>query len=374
VTVLATIDVPARRVVLAMPRTTDAAEQLARTTLVWLLGQWQHDFVEALHTLPFPREQGFRGPLWVHSGDVFARAVIADALCDAQEIAGGVLTPIVNDQCDVLLSRKRSGAAGGWSYFPDLPELPPDADDLAQILTVLLRTGRREDAAAHCELPLRMLLRDCAHADGSFETWIIPGADRGPDEELQAQWAAKAWGLGADAEVVANLLHALSMYDPTRFRDVIARGAAWLATQQQADGSWQSSWYDGPFYGTWVATRFLAGRDDAAVARALAFIREQRHNGAWGDPLRTALAMLTLIAAGQITEAAASLDALAARRQADGGWESAPFIRMELGRATGSVHQILEYGSRCVTAAFVLKATTAIARAGAAHGHYRSDQ
>src|SRR5260370_25029298 len=88
-------------------------------------GKWPADLAEALHSLPFPREQGFRGPLWVHSGDVFARAVIADALCDAQAIAGGVLTPILHEQCDILRSRRRNGAAGGRCSFPPPPPPPP---------------------------------------------------------------------------------------------------------------------------------------------------------------------------------------------------------------------------------------------------------
>jgi squalene-hopene/tetraprenyl-beta-curcumene cyclase len=330
-------------VVLALPPSDDAAEAVAREALLFLLAQWQHGFAEAAHTLSFPAEQGFRGPEWIHTGDVFARALIADALLDAAALYGDAIAPVIHSECDYLLSRRRGGVAGGWSYFPGLAELPPDADDLAQIMTVLLRSGRADDIRAHCEGPLRVLLEECSHDDGSMETWIIPRHEKGPDEELQARWTAETWGRGADAEVVANVLHMLALYDAPRFAHVIERGAAWLAGLQSADGSWQSRWYEGPFYGTYAAVRVLTGRHDEAVQRAIAFAGRAHPE----DPLNAALA--TLIAPRRNALPTASFPPI-------------PFIRMELGRATGRVHQVLRYGSRCITAAFVLKAAVAVCR------------
>src|SRR6185369_3155358 len=112
----------------------------------------------------------------------------------------------------LIESRQRSGI-GGWKYFPELRELPPDADDLAQIMHVLHRWGRRDAIDAYCTRPLEVVLNDNSHPDGSFETWIVPKSNRSGDEDLQERWIEMAWGSGPDAEVMANLLYALAEID-----------------------------------------------------------------------------------------------------------------------------------------------------------------
>jgi squalene-hopene/tetraprenyl-beta-curcumene cyclase len=322
----------------------------AMRALSFLLHQSENDFREAMHTLPFPPEQGFCGPDTLHSGDLFARALIADALCDAASLDPAVPT-LLQREGDYLLTRQRRGRAGGWSYFPTLVELPPDADDLAQIMTVLLRTGRVADVRTSCELPLGILLEECAHEDGSLETWILPH-DRGEDEELQARWAAMSWGRGPDPEVIANLLYALDLYDRARFATVIDRGCRYLARTQEADGSWRSTWYEGPFYGTYAAMRILARMESReSVGRAARFLS----NASAADPMNAALATLALLAAREQVP-----HPLVAIVTGADQYPPTPLIRMELGRPSGHIHQVLHYGSRCVTAAFVLKAAIAL--------------
>jgi squalene-hopene/tetraprenyl-beta-curcumene cyclase len=43
----------------------------------------------------------------------------------------------------------------------------------------------------------------------------------------------------------------------------------------------------------------------------------------------------------------------------DGSWPNCEFIHMDTGRATGTLSQVLSYGSQTVTTAFVLKASLA---------------
>ncbi len=174
----------------------------------------------------FAAEQGFTARRETQAGDVFARALIADSLCDAKALAGSPLEGWIAYEADYLLSTRRPGPMDGWSYFPDLPELPPDADDLAQVMQVLLRSGRRDDVTATCEPALRVLLTDGAHPDGSFETWIIPAAGRTTEQQRQAEFVRLAWGRGPDSEVMANLLYALALYDPARFQDAFWPRAA----------------------------------------------------------------------------------------------------------------------------------------------------
>ena len=335
-------------------------EALARQALFFLIRNWQTHFQETVHVLPFPPEQGFRSPEPMHSGDTFARAIIADAFCDADPLVEGQLARLIDAEIAEILAQRRMHGVGGWSYFPTVIELPPDADDLAQVITLLARTRRWSDLRELCMVPLQVLLRDCAHEDGSFETWIIPATDRSDEEQLQAEWVAKAWGSGADVEVVANVIHALGLLG-SGFAREIERGIEFLRSRQERDGSWSSSWYWGPYYGTYATLRVL----DSPVAVSM-LTASQRDDGGWGidgtsDPLSTALALCALSSADALTLPLLERAYSFLQRSAlpDGGWQACPFIRMNLGRATGNVHQVLSYGSRCVTSAYVLKAAIA---------------
>ncbi len=217
-------------------------QQLSWDGLNFIIKQWQLGFGEARHIMVFAQEQGFSSSQEYQYGDVFQRALIADALCDVDEQLGGLLQPLLKEEVNYLLNCQRTTGIGGWSYFPDLPELSPDADDLAQIMQVLLRLDHTAEIVKFCETPLKFLLEDCAYPDGSFETWIIPKNQRTSEQENQAKWAKEAWGTGPDTDVIANLIYALWLYDSQRFSDQIKQGITYLESQQQADGSWLSSW------------------------------------------------------------------------------------------------------------------------------------
>jgi squalene-hopene/tetraprenyl-beta-curcumene cyclase len=345
-------------------------EQLAWDGLHFLLQAWQSGFEEAKHIMWFPKEQGFSSPQAEHTGDIFQRALISDVLLDATAQLQYPLQFALDREVDYLLSCCRSSGIGGWSYFPDLPELPPDADDLAQIIQVLVRTQRGADLEQYCEQPLRILLQDGVHENGAIETWIVPTSATTMEQQLQRLWIEQAWGQGADPEVMANLLYALALYDSQRFSKPISHGIDYLTTQQQSNGSWQSTWYHGDYYGTYVCLRLLAlvCPDSPAVDRGIDFLlSHQLTDGSWGlteagDPLSTAIALLGLTASRShqfnhtnplILHA---LNFLQQQQNTDLGWSSCSFIQMQLGRATGQVRQILSYGSRSITTSYVLKA------------------
>lgn len=350
-------------------RGTGIAAELASRALDYLLLQWRRGWGEARHLATFRAEDGFEVERAVQDGDVFQRATATEALLEVEQTYAAALQPLIAAEIEHLLAMRRRDGIGGWSYFPDLPELPPDADDLAQVMLVLIRAGRAGDVAATCDPVLDVLLRDNANDDGSFETWIVPARDRSARQERQAFYTARAWGVGGDPDVVANLLYALRSYDAPRFTGAIERGARFLLGRQHAGGYWESSWYFGPYYGTYVATRFLAGRGDAvaAVARASAFLLDgQRADGGWGDEhcsdaLGTAFALLALLYAphsGAREHAAIErgLGYLARHGDEEGGWPAAPFIRLEIGRPSGNPTRIGTYASKTITTAFVAKA------------------
>jgi squalene-hopene/tetraprenyl-beta-curcumene cyclase len=362
-----------QRVELALPAPVDDWQDIAWKALRYIAGQWHLGFGEARHIMEFAPALGLHGPQH-QRGDIFQRALIADALCDADAALGGIVRPIIDQEVAYLLSRRDPGRAG-WRYFPELPELPPDADDLAQIMQVLWRSGHRRELREQCEEPLSIVFDDVSHADGSFETWIIPSTDRTDAEMRQAECARTMWGTGSDTEVVANLLYALAIVDPKRYAERLDRGATFLEACQRDDGGWNSTWYHGPFYGTYVCLRLLSrvrpGSD--AVRRAAAMLRAARNSdGGWGEDgastaLETSLALLGLAAvdaAGAGTSedallASRALDRLRSEGRDDGSWPAGDFIRMEVGRATGGPTYVVSHGSRTLTTTFVMKAALA---------------
>ena len=359
---------------LTLPAPRDRWQEVAWRALGYLVEQWHLGFGEARHIMEFPHELGFSAAQEYQRGDVFQRALVADVLLDAEEIVSGQLRPILDQEVSYLLSRRDPGRCG-WRYFPDLPELPPDADDLAQILQVLERSGHRDEVGELCAGPLSILLEENRHPDGSFETWIIPASERTSEEDRQADFARRMWGTGPDPDVMANLLYALDLVDRDRYREEIRRGVEYLKEQQDRDGYWTSSWYHGPYYGTYVCLRLLArvSAQGSAIRSAADFVRRrQQRDGGWGEgersnPLDTSFALLGLASlqtgGGTATEdldrAGRALEYLHRCGGEEESWPRCELIRMELGRATGAVSHVLSYGSRTITTAFVLKAALA---------------
>ena len=362
-----------QRFELKLPRPRSEWQNLAWRALDYVIEQWRLGFGEARHIMEFPPELGFSGPQY-QRGDVFQRAIIAEILCDADEVLNGELRPIIDQEIGYLLSRRDPGRCG-WRYFPELAELAPDADDLAEIMQVLWRSGHKREVQEYCIGPLSILFEGNLHPDGSFETWIIPSVGRTPAEDREAEYARKMWGTGPDPDVMANLLYSLALVDQDRYSEPIHRGVEYLRTQQIRDGYWKSTWYHGPYYGTYVCLRLLIrGCSEPETLRlAGGFLRSrQNKDGGWGNgdcsnALDTSLALLGL--ANLQTSVFAMPENLQCASKAlaylencgseDGSWPNCEFIHMDTGRATGTLSQVLSYGSQTVTTAFVLKASLA---------------
>lgn len=342
---------------------------LAQRSVVALLQRWRTGFSDAAHVMRFP--DGIGGAREEQQvGDVFSRALLANALAEADtELGGGQLAPCVEREVRHLLARRRA-EPGLWSYFPDLPDLPCDADDLAEVLRLLTRTGNTHRLRAELDLALRCAFEDGAHPDGSFDTWIISRQDPGERWARQLTASRELWGEGTDPEVVANLLHAVAEYQPDSWRDVLDRGVAYLIANQADDGSWASGWYEGRLYGTYQCLRTIAatrGPDCGPVARGAEFVlRAQHEDGGWAngegdsDPLGTGLALLALAEDGQPSEksrraAMRGLTWLRSAREADGSFRGVPFIAMRTRRSPGLARP-LSFASPSITTAFVCQA------------------
>lgn len=362
-----------QRFELELPNSVSEWQDIAWRGLEYIIEQWHLGFGEARHIMEFPLGLGFSGPQY-QRGDVFQRAIITDILCDADEMLGGKLRAILEHEVSYLLSRRDPGRAG-WRYFPELPELSPDADDLAEIMQVLWRSGHLNEIRRYCAGPLSILLKENSYPDGSFETWIIPSSERTDAEERQAEFAQKMWGTGPDPDVMANLLYVLALVDRERYSEQIGRGAEYLERQQSREGCWVSTWYHGPYYGTYVCLRLLCRTSPQSQAIPLAadFLRRrQNDDGGWGqenssNALDTSLALLslaTLQSGGFATRESfrcvgKALAFLQHCMSDAGSWPKCDFIRMDTGRGMGIASHVLSYGSQTITTAFVLKAALA---------------
>jgi len=351
-------DAPAPRV--AVRRVAGCTRTCADNAVTVLLAARRDGYREAVHRLRLPRRRvdGLHHEL--HFGSLFQRAVVLDSLLDARSAGLQVPQAIVDAEAMTLLRCKHPEARGGWSYLPTIPELPPDADDLGQVLRVLARIGGPALAFA-CDDAVRLAL-DAAGAQGGLPTWILEPHCRSSADRRMRAYLGVIGGTGVHPEVVANLLQGLLLYEPERYRAPILRAIGYLESMQDARGSWRSQWYAGPYYGTYQVAAVLHAvtPSSAALERARRFlVEDQRHDGGWGEgeaaPLSSALAVLALKAAGAGGEDTAierGIRYLTGTQRADGSWPAHSWIRFK------TLDGDETHGSQTITTAYALKALT----------------
>jgi hypothetical protein len=391
----------------AMLATSKAQLQRATDALV---AETERGFAQSGHSLRFPRGKRGETRHETHTATLLFRAVTLDALLDAKAAGLAVCDRVLSREGMALLKAKHPGVRGGWSYFETVPELPPDADDLGQVLQALARLGG-PDLALTCEEPLQLALNagrgvgvegdasggvgvegDASGGvggcgAGGFPTWILDPALPGRLDRTMSAYVSIIGGTGIHPEVVANLLVGLLYYDPARFAHHLQRGVGYLERTQDPGGWWESRWYAGRFYGTFKAAavlgRLAPGGD--AVRRARAFLLASREDGDWGsdtsDPLATAHALLACACLGGTdhgsqaaaalggtdhgSQAAAALggidhgvraaaaECLLAQQRSDGTWPPSPWVQFP------TLDGLQSYSSSTISTAFALKACLA---------------
>lgn len=358
----------------ARSRTPTAGVAIARAKQL-LLERARDEFVETRHAMLFPRAAGFTGLEERQVSALFPRAVLAGVLLDvadwdeAADPFPAACRRLARREAEHAARAKLTDRQGGWSYFPGLPELPPDVDSLAAVSNLFARIA--PDLMPLCEGPLRLALESW-RGDGLPETWIVGPTEEPALRERMLWGISHCWGRGPDIDVCANLFLTLAGCDDPARREAARRGAALLASLQGADGSWDATWYAGRQYCASLCVRLLAMMGNAsAVARALRFVAaSQRDDGGWGDafpvPLDTALALWTLVRAG-VGECREPIERGVERllrwQDDDGSWRASPWIKMDIGRATGRVVMTATYSSETLTTAFCLRALVAARRA-----------
>src|SRR5262249_23119746 len=150
------------------PRVRAKLHRAARAAAEFVLASQRDGYREAAHHLRFPR---VTRQYETHPALLPFRGVALDALLDAAEAGLPVPTRMLNAEGMAILRMKHRAVRGGWNYIPEVPELPPDADDLGQVLQVLCRLGGPA-LAATCDEGIRLLL-DAQLPDGGLNTWIL---------------------------------------------------------------------------------------------------------------------------------------------------------------------------------------------------------
>jgi squalene-hopene/tetraprenyl-beta-curcumene cyclase len=329
--------------------------------LNYILQQKENGFVDLKHYMFLGKRENFRNTRSVHSGDVFQRSMILEIFCDAERFLKEDLSPYIYDEIRYLIGTKNRDMVKGWSYFQTVREVAADADDLAQVIIAFLKADR-ELVAKHCTTPINVLLRNNITENGGLETWIIPKNNRTYKQNIQVYFNENNWGTGPDIEVNANILYALIILDRKKYGVVIENGIKYILSQQSEEGLWNSRWYCGNKYATYMILRLFKEYSlelfNVQIAKTVEkLIQNQQNNGGWGithqeesDPLSTAFALLTLkLATGSdlkqfIKKAEKYL--LDSQSVEYGNWQAVEFILPRLNNP---------YKSKTLTTAIVLK-------------------
>lgn len=344
----------------------DKLGQAIRLAGAFLETEAARGFPEARHHMTFPRWAGFGGSRAQQTSEAFGRSVIADLLLDVGALSDDAdarhWREIARAQADRVAAARLTDRVGGWSYFPDLPELPPDLDSLAAATRLFARTARQHLPLV--EHPIRHALA-VADADGGIRTWIVSDENDPAALKRMRRGVRWHWGDTVDIEVCARFYLALHTMDPRRFATEIQRGAAFVASRQTLSGCWDATWYAGDVYGTALCHQLLTETGHAAVAdRARTALAGLEYDtGGWGSwqpvPLDTAIALNSVIREHPRSRTERAVSFLLQYQNPDGSWPGTPWIKMEVGRALGRIQRTITWQSDTVTTAFALRALAA---------------
>lgn len=335
--------------------------------ITFLEAQRATGFAELKHRMIFPKKYGFSASNEYHEGLVFQLSIVCDALLRAKQ-AGFIVDEagLISDIQKIVDARCIKDCVG-WKYFPTLYELPPDADDLGQILQVLVQS-KWDCISELCDPAIELLLEQGSNPDGSLETWIVDKSDTSPHTIAMLNAISNSWRDSQDVEVIANILYGLYLYNPKKFEYNIKNGIEFIAKMQNPEGFWNSTWYCGQLYGTYVSSRLIGAVNPShpALFNVASFLTDQTKSSKMDNPTDVALGLLTssvLVRCGikfnkiMIERA---IKYILNNQLNDGSWNASPFIQMDTNRALSLIGlaqpNIITYGSSTLASAFCLKA------------------
>lgn len=302
--------------------------------------------------------EGFENETDIHASDTFQRALLNDCLLDIAQFFNLNLQVFIEKENQYIVERQNKDDIGAWSYFPTVQEIAADIDDLGQIIQQFIKTENTELIDKYCVKAIHIAINERAQPSGGIETWILPSANLTERQKKQDLFNSIKWGKGPDVEVVANFVYALILLDSKKYNFTIENAISYIISEQKAQGYWESRWYYGKFYGTYVCLRLLCRFPDKyqlikqRVAEFL--INTQNEDGSFDEDqyknLSTSFAIfcINLLEFTELEKIKNKAQRFLIENQLkDGSWKAENFIKPK-------AHE--PYKSRTLTTAYALKA------------------
>lgn len=328
--------------------------------LSFIENEYNDNYANLKHIMYLGDYEGFSNENDVHVSDTFQRALLNDCLLSVLNRFNIDADNFLNTECDYLVKQRNHDSVGGWSYFPSVIEVAADIDDLGQIIQFFVNTNKDNYISNYCKKPIEIALQDRMRKNGGVETWIIQKENLTEKQKNQVYFNENKWGTGPDVEVVANFSYALTLLKSDKYKEEINKMSKFIISQQRTDNLWDSRWYYGDFYGTYVCLRVLTlfEENKGTIFESLDSIcKRQLNDGGFGltinddsDSLSTSLALLSLklhngkeflIAINKAEQF------LLSNQNNDGSWNAVDFIKPKVNEP---------YKSKSMTTGFVLKA------------------
>jgi hypothetical protein len=326
----------------------------------YIILEHQHDYPEMMHHLLLPDFNNSVNQVDV-SSNLFQRMIVLDNLLDLNLfIQDDKLAKILTEDLKFILNSKNKFVKGGWSYFPEYPWIPPDADSLAQIIKLVIKSNNLEIIGSFIE-DINLLVNDNRYDDGSFRTWILDHKDKGILQNKINECVKIYWGeyFGKDIEITINVLLALSMLDRSKYQDVISKGIEKIYSVQNDEGYWNSGWYSGKYYATNLVTKLINTFGNVnlkSLKKVKEYIQnEQNDDGGWGqnksDSLNTTYALSSLQNLLVYEDCEDSvfkkgIEYLVTHQKSTGSWEAVKYICMP--------QAVVPFRSETITTSYVV--------------------
>ena len=325
--------------------------------LAFIEKEFSENYTELQHFMWLSKKDGFDNEQQLHYSDTFQRAMVNDCLLHISEKFNLKTEIFFQKENDYFLERINKDEIGVWSYFPAVQEIAADIDDLGQIMQQFIISKQNHLINEHCAKAINIAIADRSTEDGGIETWIIPKKDINEKQTKQDCFNFSKWGKGPDVEVVANFLYALFLYDAEKYSDTIKKGIDYLIYNQNERGFWESRWYYGNYYGTYVCLRLLncfPENYSEIKQKSLDFLKSsQKDDGSFGleeyHILSTAFVRLSLnyFPNENLSSYFIKSEKFLLNNQSnDGSWKAENFIKPKTNEP---------YKSKTLTTAFVLK-------------------
>lgn len=237
------------------------------------------------------------------------------------------------------------GQPGGW-YFEYANEFYPDVDDTFQVMTSLgkvrfpdKKREHRKREAIYRALKWTLTMQN---KDGGWASF-----DKDCDEQFLTQVPFADHNAMIDpstSDITGRGLETLSTLGFKRDHPITQRALAFLAREQESDGTWFGRWGCNYIYGTWLALHGLKsiGEDmwEPQYQAAGCWLRSiQNADGGWGEspasyddpalkgqgastPSQTAWALMGLIATGDESDGLdRGVEYLINQQREDGSWQ-----------------------------------------------------